>query len=176
MSDLFETIKSDRDIFSKLLAYVPGFSGYLERQNRRAADKMLRDQVALRYEELQRRLFDIKKDLVDAGEFSLLEEIDSIGLKLTTLVDRLRTASYGYSGFFDSLKINEEELAQLYAFDAGFFTIADQIDHGLHNITVSIGSDGLKSAIRAVNTMAVEALETFDKRYQVISGSAANKP
>lgn len=173
MTDLFETIRGDRDIFAKLLTYIPGFSGYLERQNRREADKMLRDQVALRYGELQKRLFDIKKDMVDAGQFDLLEEIDSIGLKLNTLADRLKTASYGYAGFFDSIKINEEELAQLYAFDAAFFEIADQIDRGLDNITAAIGSEGLKSAIRAVQALANEALQTFDKRYQVITGSAA---
>lgn len=173
MSNLFETIQSHRDPFTKLLTYIPGFSGYLERQHRREADKMLRDQVALRYGELHKRLFDIKKDMVDAGQFDLLEEIDSLGLKLNTLADRLKTASYGYAGFFDSVKINEEELAQLYAFDAAFFEIADHIDRGLDNITAAIGSEGLKSAIRAVQTLATEALQTFDKRYQVITGSAA---
>jgi len=121
MSDLFETIKGDRDIFSKLLSYVPGFSGYIERSNRRAADQMLRDQVGLKYSELAKRLSDIKKDMVDAGQFDLLEEIDSLGMKLTTFADRVKTASYGYSGLFDSVKINEAELAQLYTFDAAFF-------------------------------------------------------
>ena len=52
MSDLFETVKGGQDIFKKLLSYVPGFSGYVERTNRRAADKLLRDQVALKYSEL----------------------------------------------------------------------------------------------------------------------------
>ena len=46
MSDLFETVKGGQDIFKKLLSYIPGFSGYVERSNRRAADKLLRDQVA----------------------------------------------------------------------------------------------------------------------------------
>ena len=52
MSDLFESVKGGQDIFKKLLSYVPGFSGYVERTNRRAADKLLRDQVALKYTEL----------------------------------------------------------------------------------------------------------------------------
>ena len=55
MSDLFETVKGGQDIFKKLLSYVPGFSGYVERTNRRAADKLLRDQVALKYTELVAR-------------------------------------------------------------------------------------------------------------------------
>ena len=31
MSDLFETVKGGQDIFKKLLSYVPGFNGYVER-------------------------------------------------------------------------------------------------------------------------------------------------
>ena len=50
MSDLFETVKGGQDIFKKLLSYIPGFSGYIERTNRRAADKLLREQVALMLE------------------------------------------------------------------------------------------------------------------------------
>ncbi len=175
MSDLFETIKGDRDFLSKLLAYVPGFSGYLERSNRRAADKMLRDQVALKYGELAKRLGEMKKDMVEAGQFDLLEEIDSLGLKLTTFADRVKNASYGYSGLFDNVKINEEELTKLYTFDAAFFELAEQINHGLDNVAASIGSEGLKAALRAANDLALQAIETFDKRSQVITGSGENQ-
>jgi hypothetical protein len=173
MSDLFETVKGGQDIFKKLLSYIPGFNGYVERTNRRAADKLLRDQVALRYSELVKRLSGMKKDLVDAGQFDALEEIDSIGLKLTTFADRIKNASYGYSGFFDTVKINEKELAQLYTFDTAFFVLADQIASGLDNVAVAIGGEGLKSAIRGVDSLALQAGETFDKRYQVITGSGA---
>ncbi len=48
MSDLFDQVTSSQDIVTKLLAKIPGFKGYIERQNRRAADKLLRDTVANR--------------------------------------------------------------------------------------------------------------------------------
>ncbi len=172
MSDLFETVTGGQDIFKKLLSYVPGFKGYIERTNRRAADKLLRDQVALKYAELAKRLSGMKKDLVDAGEFDLLEEADSIHLKLTTFVDRIKNASYGYSGFFDNVKINEDELEKLYNFDAAFFEIAAQISSGMDNVASGIGGEGLKSAIRSVEGLALLAVETYDKRYQVLTGSA----
>jgi len=56
-----------------------------------------------------------------------------------------------------------------------FFDLGEQINHGLDNIAAAIGTDGLKSAIRAVNDLAQQAIETFDKRYQLITGSAENK-
>jgi hypothetical protein len=173
MSDLFETVKGGQDIFKKLLSYVPGFSGYVERTNRRAADKLLRDQVALKYSELAARTSRMQKDIADAGQIDFLDDIDSAGLKLRTFTDRIKNASYGYSGFFDTVKINEKELAQIYTFDAAFFELGAQISSGLDNVEAAIGSDGLKAAIRAVSDLARQAGETYDHRYQIITGSGA---
>jgi hypothetical protein len=172
MSDLFETVKGQQDIFKKLLSYVPGFNGYVERTNRRAADKLLRDQVALRYTELAGRASSLQKDIVSAGQMDFLDEMDSVSLKLRTFSDRIKTASYGYSGFFDAVKINEKELAQIYAFDAAFFDLAGQISSGLDTMEASVGGEGLKAAIRNVDALARQVIETYDRRYQVIIGSA----
>ena len=171
MSDLFETVKGGQDIFKKLLSYVPGFNGYVERTNRRAADKLLRDQVALKYSELVSRTSRLQKDIADAGQLDFLDDVDAIGLKLRTFSDRIKNASYGYTGFFDAIKINEKELAQIYAFDAAFFDLATQISNGLDNVEAGIGGDGLKAAIHAVDDLARQVGETYDHRYQVITGS-----
>jgi hypothetical protein len=173
MSNLFETVTGGQDIFKKLLSYVPGFNGYIERTNRRAADKLLRDQVALKYTELAGRGASLMKDVADAGQIDFLDDIDSINLKLRTFADRIKNASYGYSGFFDAVKINEKELEKIYTFDAAFFVIGEQIGSGFDNIAAAIGSDGLKAAIRAVNELALQVGQTYDRRYEVITGSGA---
>jgi hypothetical protein len=173
MSDLFETVKGDQDFVKKLLSYVPGFKGYIERSNRRASDKLLRDQVALKYSELAGRASRLQQDLADADQIDLVDNIDKVSLKLRTFSDRIKNASYGYSGFFDAVKINQEELAQVYAFDAAFFDLANQISSGLDNVEAAIGGEGLKAAIRSVDTLARQVGETYDRRYQVITGSGA---
>jgi len=173
MSDLFDTVKGGQDIFKKLLSYIPGFSGYIERSNRRAADKLLRDQVALKYNELAARTSRLQKDIAEAGQIDFLDDIDSVGMKLRTFADRIKNASYGYSGFFDAVKINEKELEKIYTFDTAFFVLADQVSSGLDNVEAAIAGDGLKAAIRAVNTLARQAGETYDRRYEIISGSGA---
>ena len=172
MSDLFDVVKGGQDFIQKILSYVPGFKGYIERTQRRAADKLLRDQVALKYKELATRVSNMKKDFVDAGQFDLLEEVDLIHLKLMTFSDRIKNASYGYSGLLDTVKINEKELEKLYEFDLAFFEIADQISSGLENVAAGIGGDGLKAALRSVNGLALLANETYDKRYQILTTPA----
>ena len=173
MSDLFEMIKGEQDIFKKLLSYIPGFNGYVDSINRRAADKVLRDQVALKYSELAARCGRLQKDVADAGQLDQLDELDSIALKLRTFSDRIKNASYGYSGFFDAVKIKAEDLQQIYVFDTAFFVLGDQVNAALDNVEAAIGSDGLKATLRAVNDLARQANETFDKRNQVITGSGA---
>ncbi len=173
MSDLFETVKGDQDFIKKILSYVPGFKGYIERTNRRAADKLLREQVALKYMELASRVSRIEKDLADADQIDFIDDMESVALKLRTFADRIKNASYGYSGFFDAVKINENELAKIYSFDTAFFVLADQINGGLDNVAAAVGSDGLKATIRAVNDLALQAGQTYDQRYQVITGSGA---
>ena len=127
--------------------------------------------MALKYSELAARTSRLQKDIADAGQLDFLDDIDTVGLKLRTFTDRIKNASYGYSGFFDAVKINEKELDQIYTFDAAFFDLADQISSGLDNVEAAIGGDGLKAAIRAVNTLARQVGETYDRRYQVITGS-----
>ena len=52
MSDLFDQVTQDQDPLTKLASKIPGFGGYIERESRRAADKLLRESTADRYQEI----------------------------------------------------------------------------------------------------------------------------
>ena len=47
MSDLFNRITENQNVIRKLLSKIPGFNGYIERENRRASDKLLRKQLPI---------------------------------------------------------------------------------------------------------------------------------
>ena len=171
MSDLFDKVTGQMDFVKKLASYIPGFNGYVERQNRRAADKLLRESVADRFEELWKRTSAIQTDMVNEGMIALMDDMEQAAIQLRTFADKIRTASYGYAGFFDAVKIKETELAQLYQYDMAFFDVADQIGRGLDNIEASMGDEtGLKAAIRNLITLTREAVNTFNRRYDMING------
>lgn len=171
MSDLFDKVSGQMDFVKKLASKIPGFSGYVERQNRRAADKLLRESVAARFEELWTRTSEIQTSMVSEGMIALMDEMEQAAIKLRTFADKIKTASYGYAGFFDAVKIKEEELSQLYQFDLAFFDVADQIERALINVEASMGEEeGLKAAIRNLISLAREAVTTFDRRYEMING------
>jgi hypothetical protein len=172
MSDLFDKVSGQMDVFKKLASYIPGFNGYIERQNRRAADKLLRESVADRFEELWKRTSNIQTDMVNEGMIALMDDMEQGAIQLRTFADKIRTATYGYAGFFDAVKIKENELAQLYQFDLAFFDVAEQIDRALDNIEASMGDEeSLKTAIRNLTSLTREAVTTFNRRYEMINGS-----
>ena len=110
MSDFFEKVSSQIDPFKKLLSYIPGFNGYVERQNRRDADKELRDVVARRFEEYWSRASNLQVDLVNSGMLQYVDDIEKATLAMRTFIDKISKAARGYSGMFDAIKINEIEL------------------------------------------------------------------
>lgn len=172
MSDLFDRVTGAQDIFKKILSKVPGFDGYIERSNRRAADKLLRGVIADRNEEVWSYISRIQSDLVREGAIEFVDDLESAAIKLRQYIDRVRTASYGYSSLFDAVKINEDELAQLYQYDLEMLDLVDATRAAAENVEASIGTDGLKAAIRNLVSHSQAAVDAFNRRSQVIIGTA----
>jgi hypothetical protein len=170
MSDILNKIREDQDVFAKLLSKVPGFSGYIDRESRRAADKILRETTASRYEEQWRRISGLQRDLISQGGLAYVDDLEGAAIKLRQFIDRLKTASYGYAGFFDAVKVNSEELEQIYQYDLWLLSLVDEIARSIDNVDAAIGSDGLPAAIRSLTRMAQESVEAFEKRSQAILG------
>ena len=172
MSDFFEKVSSQVDPFKKLLGFIPGFSGYVERQNRRDADKLLRETVARRFEEHWSRASNLQTELVSSGMIKYVDDMEKAVISLRTFIDKVSTAARGYSGLFDAVKINEKELEAIYQFDAAFFDLGEQVKSALDNVEASLGDEAaLPAAIRNLTTLARLAVETFERRAEVVTGS-----
>jgi hypothetical protein len=172
MSDILGKVTDEQDIFKKILGKIPGFSGYVDRTNRRAADKLLRETVASRFDAMGQRISSLQRDLISSGGLSWVDDLEAAALKLRQFTDRIRTASYGYAGFFDAVKINSEELALIYQYDLALMQSGDEVERAIDNVEASIGTDGLASAIRSLVQKSAECVTAFDKRSQVILGGA----
>lgn len=173
MDQLQGKIGGDLDPFKKILGKIPGFSGYVERQKRRDSDKMLREIVASRFEDQWQRVSALQRDFISQGEITYVDDLEAAAIKLRTFADRVRRATRGYSGLFDAVKINEEELAMLYQYDSALLDLADDVAHAIDNIEVSVGTDGLPAAIRNLVSKSRECVEVFDKREEVFLGESA---
>ncbi|MGE5072232.1 MAG: hypothetical protein ACM3MF_02305 [Anaerolineae bacterium] len=172
MTDMYQNVTGQMDPFKRLASHIPRFSGYVERQNRRDADKLVRDTVARRFTELWTRASNLQKDLIGAHKIEFVDDMEQATIQLRTFIDKISTASRGYAGFFDAVKINQKELEQLYTFDAAFFDLGDQVSHALDNVEASIGDEAaLPAAIRNLTSLGRQAVETFNRRAEAFTGS-----
>jgi hypothetical protein len=174
MSDqLYDKVQSQMDLFKKILSKIPGFKGYMERQARRDSDKLLRQTIADSFEAQWGRISTIQRDLISSGDIEFVDDLEAAAIKLRAFIDRLRRARRGYSGMFDAVKINEEELLQIYQYDSQMLDLVDEVSRANDNVEASIGSDGLPAAIRNLRGVAQRCVDTFDGRETVILGIGA---
>jgi len=173
MSDLkdqiFGKVTGDMDVFEKLASKIPGWKGYIERQHRRDSDKLLRDTIFSRFRELESHVSALQIDFISQGEIAYVDDLEKSAIKLRTFADRVRTAPRGYSSLFEAVKINEEELAKLYEYDAALLALADEVSRAIDHIQASIGTDGLMAAIRNLQTVSTQCVETYDRREEVVT-------
>lgn len=175
MGDLYDRVKGEQDAVTKLLSKIPGFKGYIERQSRRASDKLLRETIANHYEAQWQRISGLQKDLISQGGIMYIDDLEAAALKLRQFIDRVRTASYGYAGFFDAVKIREDELAAVYQYDLTLLDMETEIGRAIDNVEGSLGTDGLPAAIRHLTSKAQECLDAFNKRTEVMIGSSTGE-
>lgn len=172
--DLLGKVSSDMDIFKKIASKIPGFGGYVERQNRRDADKLLRTAISDRFRELEGRVSGLQRDFIREGEISYIDDLEASAIKIRTFSDRIRTAARGYSGLFDAVKINEEELGRIYAYDAAMLDLVDEVGRAIDHVAESVGGEGLEAAIRNLETKTMNAIEVFDRRDEVVTGGTSS--
>lgn len=169
MSDLFDRVTADQDPLKQIASKIPGFDGYVEKTNRRNADKLLRELIADRYTQLRRRVGELQHDFANDGELTYLDELETAATKLQTFIDKIENAAYGYSSFFEAVKIGAEELTRLYQFDAALLAMEDEIGRGIDNVAASVGTDGMPAAVRHLVGLARDLVTTFDRREEVIT-------
>ncbi len=173
VGDLRKRIESARNKVEEMVKDIPGYKGYKDKEVRREADKLLRLQVARRFEEQRRRLNNIQVQLTNAGRLGVLVTLDRALMRLQLLIDRLKTASYGYAGLFDAVKVREAELDALYNYDAALMDHVDKVKALIDGIAAAKKDEDVAKAGNALLEALEEVNETFSKRQDVILESPA---
>jgi hypothetical protein len=135
----------------RLARLVPGIGAYQDKESRRDTDKRLRVTLAERLDAARKAVEDVIATLQTGGHFGDLDRLGRLERKLHHAADSIRFATYGYSGVFDAIKIDEAKLDRLYAFDIG---LAESVS------AVQDAANGLKGGSpQAIGTDALEPLE-----------------
>ncbi|MEM7480565.1 MAG: hypothetical protein AAF481_05285 [Acidobacteriota bacterium] len=117
MTDGFEQAKAQRNALERLIERIPGFRGFQDRELRREVDKMQREAMATEFGRLNALLQGLARSYTDAGKIGWLDRFGRLDRRLDGLSQSIRFSDYGATGFFDPVKVDEQALERLYAFD-----------------------------------------------------------
>jgi hypothetical protein len=172
MTDLRTKVEEDRGLLKKIELFLPGFKGYRKREDLRAADSLLRQQLAMRMGEINRKFDNCRDELTKAMEIGLMSEIGDISKLSRQVENKIRHAEQGYSNISADIKFEEEELNRMYEWDLSLLQIIEFVGKLADELNNSIiGSDGttgtkmkeIRKALNDFNTL-------FEKRISKITG------
>lgn len=172
VQNLHDMISGERRFFGNLLSKIPGFKGYMEKKSRRDADQLLRDTISSRLQQTRLELaavqHDLSRDIIMGIEYA--EPIGRADNQLMGLVSKIKDAPQGYAGFFDAVKVNEEDLARLYTFDEQMLGHADQVTADVAALHKAVHDSGdLNAAIATLTANLRAANEAFSARQEVLN-------
>jgi len=169
MNDFQGQIEEQRGKLKQLLLKVPGFKGYIEMEDRRTADKLMRETVADHYQELIDQLSAVQASLVDEGYLEFVDDLESIVVKLRTFIDRIRHASYGYSSFFSAVKIDAETLDRLYEYDRSLLEGLDRFRDLIAALEQAPEEEEVKETVSQLQQLSRQIVSQADQRAEVIT-------
>jgi hypothetical protein len=139
--DIRDRVMGDQpgDFLHKIASIIPGYNGYVDRDKRRDADKLLRTELAKRYTAQRDRLNRVQQNMARSRQYTHIGEVDRIVGVFQRFIDRLNTATYGYTGLFDPVKVEASDLDQIYAFDMALAGGVDQVSSAIDSVDSASG-------------------------------------
>lgn len=167
--DLRTRVDQDRGFLKRLQLLVPGFRAYRTGEDLRAADSLLRVQVADKVHQALSALEDARSSLSNSGKFASLSDLAGIISDLNQLEPTIRNAQQGYTGISPATRIRPESQEELYQYDYGFALAADQIGTSAVAIRGQAGtSPSLADPVNVLRDQVRQLKASFQARINVV--------
>jgi len=170
---MYEKAKEEMQLSERILAELPGFRGYKEKELRRESDKLIRNHLYLKLTEARKDLKEIFQKLSDSRLHEVLTDMDRFIMRFDRISEKINHASYGYAGFFNIVKVEEEKLDKMIEFDTGLIDDVDKIVEettAFKREVVKQNFEKVREHIQNLSDMVEELEETFSGREEVIMG------
>lgn len=173
MVDIRDQVEDDRGLLKKIQLVIPGFRGYRKREDIRAADSILRLQMADGLVQVRQGLEEARSSMLEEYQSKNIDRIGGAINHVQALEGKVRHAEQGYTGFSPAVRIEEGELNRLYEFDSsmiGSIHSLDQSQASLLNLVRSGDENGATEALREIKDELVKFERAFEDRIPLIAG------
>jgi hypothetical protein len=171
---IYEKAKGEMRLSERILAELPGFRGYKEKELRRESDKLIRNHLYQRLTEARKDLKEIFQKLSDNRLQEILTDMDRFVMRFDRVSEKINHASFGYSGFYNVMKIEEEKLDKMIEFDIGLMDDVDKIAEETTAFKKEVMKQDFEKVsdhIQSLNDLLEELEVTFDGREEIILGA-----
>ena len=157
------------DIFKSIVRIFPGIPSYQEREGLRAQDKIIRTQLASRITEQVERVGEITTELTNRAVLKPLANLDRLARKLMRLADTIRFASYGYGGLFAAIPVDEQKLAELYAYDLSLHQEVEELAVAVSTLRQRQDDEWEKSSLDDIQQIVNRLEERITNRQTIFT-------
>jgi hypothetical protein len=170
MSNPFvDKAKANMGTIERLLKGLPIIRGYVDKELRREADYRLRQTIAAALEAEKQRMYDLQKKLLKGGGLLYMDDLDSAVTRVQRLADRVKTASYGFAGLLDAVKIQEDQLDALHRFDVGLAARTYEVQAAVDSLVGAVEQkSGIGEAIDSLTEKLAELNRLYDARHKAV--------
>jgi hypothetical protein len=170
-----EKVDDERTLTQKIMKLVPGWRGYRIKEERRNADRILRDQIVSRLRRSADKIEDIRTAVVEEEIEEAYKLVDSLMSRTEKLVSQIEHADYGYRPFFDAIKIKEDDLENMLRYDTWFVEQIQTFDQRSNDVLSLVEDDPDEAIghIKDLRKMISEMNRKWKDREQVIMGVEA---
>lgn len=172
MSDLqskLDQVKGNESWLERIKRYIPGYDGYVNRDNSRELDTMLRNKMAGRLEENKTKLKNIILTLSRDGKLFETGDLEKLDKKNENAIAKFKSAARGYSGAFDVNKIKEDKLSKIYEFDFNLLNYVDNLNNGFADLESKANAkEDLRTPVSDMSRSLDELLKIFDDREELL--------
>jgi len=170
---MYEKAKGEMRLTERILAGLPGFRGYKEKELRRESDKIVRNHVYQRLMEARKDLKEVFQKLSDSKMHEVLTDMDRFIMRFDRVAQKINHASYGYAGFFNIVKVEESKLDKMIEFDTNMVDSAEKIVAKADAFKKEVAKQKFEKTrdhLSNLEDMLETMEETFDQRDEVVKG------
>ncbi|MCI4367994.1 MAG: zinc ribbon domain-containing protein [Thermoplasmata archaeon] len=171
--DIRTQVDQDRGVLKRLQLLLPGFRGYREGEDVRAADSYLRFQVADRLHLALGTVQAYRERLTNAGQFQSLTDLSGVIADLQRIEGEVRHAEQGYAGISPSVRVQPAVLDRLYEYDFGFVQAADELRRSLAPLEAGAPASDAASvaaSVQLVRSQVTQLEAAFRARIRAVQG------
>ena len=173
--DIRQQVDANRGIAKKLELLIPGLRGYRTKEDLRASDSMLRNQVADKLDHVKDNLQQLRKKMAASNDLTNLTSVGSLISQIQTLSGEVRHAAQGYSGWVAPIQMTDDRLNKLYEYDYSFVSAVWQMDQATSPGTLTYDGaapNSIQSTLSGFSTSVADIKQKWSQRIEAIQGVA----